>query len=789
MREDFRWIGKPLPTLESPVKARGMAAYVADLRLPRLLVGKVLRSPHPHARIVRIDTRGAEVMPGVRAVLTWQSIPQIHWGHEIKDQTALAAGQVRFAGEEVSAVAADDEDAAMEALDRIRVEYGILDPVLNIDEALAEGAPVLHEGSPGNIARRMSFLRGDPEAGFKRAAVVYENVFETSMQHHAYMEPIGTLAEVDPSGKITLHAPVQNIFPARDRVAEALGVPSSRVRIIQPAVGGAFGGKMVDEPNTVIAALLARASGRPVLLNNSRTEEFLASRPRVPYRIRLRLGASSDGTFTAKEAFIQGDAGAYCGRTQKVLSVTCMRMDNCYRFGSLRTEAQMIYTNRLPTGAFRGMGNPQMVFSLEACIDQVAESLGMSPVEIRLKNAIRQGETSIHGWEMKSCGLPECIQKAADACQWPVSEAGGRVAGGESPGGQSSIRRGRGMACAVHVSGNRVHVDWDGANAEVRIREDGRACLVIGEGDIGQGANTVLAMIAAEELGFRIEDVELSAADTDHTPLGFGARASRLTFIAGNAVRRAARRARKEILNLAASRLEASPEDLQIQDGQVSVVGTEEKGISVQELMESSVCRSGWEPILARATYDPPSVMADSTRYGNVAGAYTFTAQVAEVEVDLETGRIEVQRLVAADDIGRALNPLTAEGQVEGAVIQGMGLALFERMIYDQGVVVNGSFADYPLPKAEGSPLIETLLVETDDPYGPFGGKGGSETPIDPTAAAIANAVYDAAGVRITSLPITAETVLQALKARDDHEEESAPDPRLTAACVDRKSV
>ena len=320
------------------------------------------------------------------------------------------------------------------------------------------------------------------------------------------------------------------------------------------------------------------------------------------------------------------------------------------------------------------------------------------------------------------------------------------------------------MACAVHVSGNRVHMDWDGAGAEVRIREDGRAGLVIGEGDIGQGANTVLALIAAEELGFRLGDIELSAADTDSTPLGFGARASRLTFIAGNAVRSAAGKAREEILGLAAFRLEVAREDLRIDNGRISVVGSGEKGLSVEELIRDSVCRPGWEPIVTRATYDPPSVMADETRYGNIAGAYTFTAQAAEVEVDIETGRIEVLRLIAADDIGRALNPLTAEGQVEGAVIQGLGLALYERMIYEGGEVVNGSFADYPLPRAEGSPPIQTVLVETNDPYGPFGGKGGSETPIDPTAAAIANAVYDATGVRMTSLPVTAEKLLTALK-------------------------
>jgi CO/xanthine dehydrogenase Mo-binding subunit len=764
---EHRWIGKPTPTLEAPGKARGTADFVTDLRPSRMLIGKVLRSPHPYARLASLDTTAAKKVSGVRAVLTWKDIPQVRWGHEIKDQTALAADYVRFAGEEVAAVAAVDEDAAFEALERIRVEYEPLSPVLNIDAALAEGAPRLHEHSPDNVARRMEFLRGDPDREFNQAAAIYENVFETSMQHHAYMEPIGTVAEVDSSGKVTLYAPVQNIFPARDRVAEALGVSASWVRVVQPTVGGAFGGKMVDEPNTILAALLARAARMPVQLMNTRTEEFRASRPRVPYRIRLRVGVASDGTLVAKEALIWGDAGAYCGRTLKVLSVTCMRMDNCYQFKSLKTDARMIYTNRLPAGAFRGMGNPQMVFALEACLDHLAEELGIDPLELRLKNAIREGETSIHGWEMKSCGLTDCIEKAAEACDWlghrkekSEREGDSSVSSSGTPGKV----RGLGMACAVHVSGNRVHMDWDGANAEIRIREDGRASLVIGEGDIGQGANTVLALIAAEELGFSLEDVELSPADTDSTPLGFGARASRLTFIAGNAVREAAKKAKNKILHLAAIQLEAPRDDLQIDNGWISVVGSKEKGISVHDLVKGSVCRPGWEPIVTQATYDPPSVMADKTRYGNVAGAYTFTAQVAEVEVDCETGRVEVLRLIAADDIGRALNPLTAEGQVEGAVIQGLGLALSEGMIFDGGEVVNGNFADYPLPKAEGSPLVETYLVETNDPYGPFGGKGGSETPIDPTAAAIANAVYDATGVRMTSLPITAEKLLKALK-------------------------
>ena len=761
MREDLRWIGRPTPTLESPDKVRGRANFVTDLRLPRMLFGCVLRSPLPHARIAGLDTAAAVRVRGVRAVLTGRDIPPVHWGSQVKDQTALAMDRVRFIGEEVAVVAADDEDAAQEAIERIRVDYEPLPAVYTIDEALAQGAPQLHEGGPGNVAARRALRRGDPDEGLRRSAAVYENVFETSMQYQGYLEPIGTVADVDASGRVTLYAAVQNLFPCRERVAKALEVPVSGVRVIQPHVGGAFGGKMADEPNAILAALLARAAGRPVKLVNLRTEEFRAARPRVPIRIRIRVGAAADGTVLAKQTHILGDAGAYCGRSMSVLNNTCVRMDNCYRIPAVSADARSVYTNHLPTGSFRGMGNPQMVFALEACFDHLAGELGIDLVEFRLRNAVREGDTSVHGWKINSCGLSECIRKAAGIAGWAEHRKAKPRPG--APAGPAKAR-GMGTACAIHVSGNRSAGNWDGANAEVRVHEDGRATLVIGEGDIGQGANTVLALIAAEAMGLPLEHIRLSPADTDLTPVGLGARASRLTFIAGNAVRRAAEKAKTELLAMASDRLEVAPEDLDIRDGRVSAAGSGDRGITVEDLMGDPDCRPGERPIVVRATFDSPSSEPDETRYGNVSGAYTFTAQAAVVEVDRETGQVDVLRLIAADDIGKALNPLTAEGQVEGAVIQGMGWALFERMIHDGGEIVNGNLADYPLPRAEGSPRVETILVETNDPIGPFGGKGGSETPIDPTAAAIANAVYNAIGIRITSLPITAEKVLKALR-------------------------
>ena len=421
MRDDLRWIGRPTPTLESPAKVRGRADFVTDLRLPRMLFGCVLRSPLPHARIAGLDTAGAVRVRGVRAVLTGRDIPPVRWGSQVKDQTALAMDRVRFSGEEVAVVAADDEDAAREAIERIRVDYEPLPAVYTIDEALAEGAPQLHEGGPGNVAARRTLRRGDPDEGLRRSAAVYENVFETSMQYQGYLEPIGTLADVDASGRVTLYAAVQNLFPCRERVAKALEVPVSGVRVIQPHVGGAFGGKMADEPNAILAALLARAAERPVKLVNLRPEEFRAARPRVPVRIRIRVGAAADGKILAKETHILGDAGAYCGRSMSVLNNTCVRMDNCYRIPAVSADARSVYTNHIPTGSFRGMGNPQMVFALEACFDHLAGELGIDPLQFRLRNAVREGDTSVHGWEINSCGLSECIRKAAGIAGWAKS--------------------------------------------------------------------------------------------------------------------------------------------------------------------------------------------------------------------------------------------------------------------------------------------------------------------------------------------------------------------------------
>jgi CO/xanthine dehydrogenase Mo-binding subunit len=762
----FTLLGKPHPMVDSPQKVLGAADYAPDLVLPGMLIGKLLRSPHAHARITRLDVSRARKLPGVKTVLTWDDIPQIKWGHENNDQTALACGKVRFMGEEVAAVAAIDEATALEALELIEVEYEPLPYVLDQIEALEPGAPHVHDEWPGNLAWETRLERGDVEKGWGEAAAVYEDTYRTPNQYLAFMETVGAVADVDVSGKVTVWPSCQSVYFARSRISKVLGIPESRVRVIQPYVGGAFGGKLNDDPNAQLCALLAIAANKPVKLCNTRTEEFLGTRPRVPAVITIKMGVRKDGTICAKETDIISNCGAYTGRSAKIMNVTAMRIDNAYRMRNLKTRARLVYTNRLPSGAFRGLGNPQMIFAFESALDHLAEQIGMDPVEIRLVNAIKTGETSIHGWKMSSCGLTECIRFVAD---------GSRIVQNRARGAGGGVkRRGIGMANAIHVSGNRHYTNWDGSSATVKMNPDGRVNLIIGEGDIGQGASTVFSLICAEEMGLRIADIDVSKPDTDLTPMCMGGFASRLTMVAGNAVKKAAAEAREQILEAAAEQLEADRSDLEIREGIVHVKGAPERRLTVGEVCKDGMFRQGGIPISVSVAVDNPTEMADKNRYGNVSPGYTFCSQAAEVEVDIETGQVKILNFWVADDVGRTLNPLTVEGQIQGAVMQGMGYAMYENWILDAGQVVNGNFADYTLPKAECLPeKVHSALIETYEPNGPYGAKGASETAIDPVAAAIGNAIYDAVGVRIKSLPFTPQKVLTALRGKAGLTEDS----------------
>ena len=752
-------IGSSVPQVNAKDKVAGRAQYVGDIKIAGMLHGKVLRSPHPHARIVSIDTSRARALRGVKVVVTGADTPTRLWGPIHKEHRILATGKVRFAGEEVAAVAAVDESTALDALELIRVEYEVLPAVLDPEQALAPGAPEVHEGN-GNLAREIHISRGDVDAGFKLAAAVYEATYDMSYQYHGYMEPMGTLAVPDGNGGITLWAPTQSIYLTRAFVSEALDIPASNVRVIQTVIGGAFGGKLTEDANTPLAAFLAMKSGRPVRLINNRLEDFLAARSSIPTRVWLKMGLAKDGEIVAKDSVIVSDNGAYSGLAPEMVLVTAFRTDCLHRLKNVRSHARLAFTNKIPSGTFRAFGTQQMAFPLDSHLTVLAGMIGMDPVDVHLRNAIQTGDTSVHGWHIGSCGLSECLTKARDAIGWQTKHARANQRG--------PMRRGVGIGSGLHVTANRQLGNWDGSTVLIRINEDGRVKLITGESDLGQGSNTVLSQICAAELGVPLDHITVATPDTDSAPFCFGTFASRVTILAGNAVIMASREAKDKLLAVAAEVLETAATDLAIENGRIHVVGVEDHGMSVAEAARMHIFRKGGEGIYTRATYDAPTEMADKqTFYGNVAPAYSFAAQAVEVEVDTETGQVHVVDSFVADDCGKAINPKAVEGQIHGAVMQGIGWALYENFIFEDGRLINGNFADYTMATADASPDLRHVIVETIDPNGPFGAKGASETAMVPTAGAIANAVWDAVGVRINSLPITPEKILAALREKE----------------------
>ena len=750
-------MGQRLPRGDGLEKVTGRAEFVSDVSLPGLLWGAVLRSPYPHARIRNIDTSRARSLPGVRAVVTADDTPGRTWGVFIKDQPVLAGSKVRYVGEEVAAVAACDLDTARAAVDLIEVDWEPLPAVFEPDEAMRPEAPLLHEDKGTNVAATISVERGNVEEAFARSDVVVEHTFQSQPQWHAAIETLGSVAQFSPTGKLTLWMNTQTLFMARGRIAWALGLSEADVRIIQPYVGGGFGGKSCDDNNALVCALLARAAGRPVKLINTREEEFLAgSRPRVPMRIRVKMGFSSDGRVQAKQLRVVADNGAYCGKAPGVFGVTSLRHDTAYVYPNVKVDAFLVYTNKIPTGAFRGFGNPSAEWAVEQAWDLAAEALGMDPVDLALLNAAEPGYVSPHGNRVISCELKQCIRRAAELIDWKAKRA------------NRQPYRGLGLGTTVHVSGKRHFGDYDGSSAVLKISEDGKALIWSGEGEIGQGTMTVLSQIAAEELGLPYADVSVTRADTDLTTYCHGAYASRLTYVAGNAVRDAASKAKAQVLETAAELLETSAADLQIRDGVISIKGVPTgRTVTVAEVARARLFRRGGEPIVASGSFDPDSVLSDETRYGNESGAYNFGAQMAEVEVDPETGQLKILDFVSVADCGTVVNPIAAEGQQEGAIAQGLGYALTERLLVEDGQPQNPNFSDYKIPCTLDVPPLTVAFADSYEPTGPFGAKGLGELGLDPTAAVLANAIHDACGVRITQLPITAEKIHRALKLRE----------------------
>ncbi len=761
-------IGQRVPKLDAMDKATGRAEYGHDLHLPGMLYGKIMYSGVPHARIVSIDVSRAKKLRGVKAVLTGADNFAHKFGYGA-DNTPLKRDKIRTRRDEVAAVAAVDEETAEEALELIQVEYAPLPTLFDPVAALAEGAPLVHEDKKNNLFTRYDYSHGDAERAFDSADVIVEGEFQLPYVAHGAMETAFALASFDLQGRLTLWSTTQIPFLLQRDLSEALGIPGRDIRVIQPAIGGAFGRGLDVYPFEPIAALLAKAAGKPVRIAFTREEEFIANAARQPALIQARSAAKRDGTLWAREARMVLDAGAYVSWGAVTPLVMMETTASLYRVPHVKFVADVVYTNNLPTGAMRGYGNPQSTFYVETQMDQLAEKLGMDPVEFRLKNANVPNSETPQGLKITSCGLRECITEAAERIGWERRKANdeGRKAQ-ENVGHPSSVvRRGFGIACTLNVGGGARIYRSDGCGATVKVDDFGRVTLVTGSTEIGQGSETALAQIVAEALGVLIEDITVINSDTSIKPWDVGTHASRTTFIAGNAAWLAAKDANRQILAAAAQALGVAPDVLESRDRMIRAKNDANKTIAFDKVVRGMHYREGGVVVIGAGWYDPPTKLVDKDTYkGNISAAYGFGAQAAEIEVDMETGKVRVLKIVAAHDLGRAINPMYVEGQIEGGIQMGVGYALTEELLVREGRVLNPTLLDYRMPTALDMPQIETVIVETADPEGPFGAKGVGEMGGTPTAPAIANALYDAIGVRMYQVPMTAERVLKAIREK-----------------------
>ncbi len=755
----FSVIGKATPKRDGLDKVTGRTQYLHDLVLPRLAHGAILRTRFPHARILRIDTGRAESLPGVLGVITAERVEQRPFGFA-KDHLALKGcprdgGKVRCIRDEIAAVAAESDAIAREALELITVEYEELPAVFDPDSALRAGAPLVHEELGSNLANlRYQFSHGDVDEAFARAAVVASGTYRLNYVTTACLGTMAAMASWNPDGTLTMWSTTQVPFLYQRDLAEALGITGDRVRVIQPPVGGNFGRGLDLYPIDIIAALLARRVGRPVKIAFERIEEFIASPTREPCVIRMRTAADGAGRLLARDAHVVIDNGAYVSWGSTTPYVMLATTAGLYRCPAVRFDTTIVYTNNPYSGSMRGYGNLESTFAIEAQMDDVAERLGMDRVAIRRLNASQAGDVNPQGSVITSCAMGECLDWVEQAIARPPARR-------PRPGG----KRGVGYAAMFHVGGGARVYRSDGCGAIVKLDDFGTLSLLTGASEIGQGSETVLAMIVAEELGVPVERVAVINSDTAVKPWDVGAHASRTTFIAGNAALLAARELRQKLLALAATVMDERAEDLELVEGQVRVKGHPERSLPYERVVRAGHFRAGGRTLVAEAFYDPPSEMLSKDLRGNVSAAYGFAAQAVLVEVDGTTGKVEVLKIASAHDVGRALNPPAAEGQIHGGIHMGLGYALSEELVIHEGRVLNPQFMEYALVPAGDMPEIAIRLSETVDEAGPFGAKGLGESGVIPVAAAVANAVKDAVGVRITELPLRPERVHRALAA------------------------
>ncbi|MBI5444281.1 MAG: molybdopterin-dependent oxidoreductase [Deltaproteobacteria bacterium] len=765
MANKYRVVGQRLPKADAALKATGDAKFAADLAVPGMLWGRVLRSHVPHAKILHIDTSRAERLPGVRAVVTGQDFPPVKYGFlpSTRDQYPLCRDKVRYIGDELAAVAAVDKDVAEEALDLIRVEYEELPAVFDPEEAMLPGAPQLHDHVENNVSVQTHMNFGDVEQAFKDSYYVREDRFVTQSIVHGFIEPHATLVQWDAGGKITLQGSKQSPYIVYRNLARSLDVPPSQVRLISPYVGGGFGGKQEPIALDFAAALLSKKTGRPVKIVYDQEEVLIGARRRHAMVIRLKTGVKKDGTLTGVECKLVADGGAYSSVGALSIYLAGAFLGVPFRVPNLKYDAYRVYTNKPFAGALRGHGLPQTRFAAEQQLEMIAEELGIDPLEIRLKNAYTAGETSCNGFVINSCGLTESLLRTAEVVDWK-----GRKSRKKQEGTKA---RGIGIASNSQCTGARMG-GHNAASAVIKVHEDGGVTLQTGATDVGQGCETVLAQIVAEELGLDFDEVHVTQNDTEVTPIDPGTYGSRVTFTSGNAARAAAADIRRQVFSFVAEKLEADPEDLEIGHHKVYVKGSPERGLPWLSAVRHAYYSKD-TPLLGRGSATPGTGMVNLvTGEGNLSGAYSFGTQAAEVEVDTETGHVKIVNMVVSHDSGYAINPLLTEGQQEGSVIIGEAQVLYEELPTDKGQILATSFHMYGMPSAMDAPeRIRTEHIETNDPAGPYGAKESGEGTSISTMPAIANAIYDAIGVRVHELPFTPEKVLKALEEKKAREQ------------------
>ncbi len=753
MTQPFDIIGKTVPKRDGAEKVTGRTRYLHDLVLPRLAHGKILRARYPHARIVRIDTSRARALPGVLAVLTGDDVEPQPFGFA-KDQVALKRRKVRCIRDEVAAVVAETPEIAEGALALIDVEYEELAAVFDPRAALEPGAPLVHEELGTNAHHlQYQFTRGDVDRAFAEAAAVVEDTYTLNFVTPACLGTMVAIADWDAADALTMWSTTQVPFLYQRDLAAALGITGDRVRVLQPPIGGNFGRGLDLYPIDVIAALLARRVRRPVKIEFDRVEEFIACPTREPCAIRLRTAADRDGRLLARAAHVMIDNGAYTSWGSTTPSVMLSTVAGLYRVPNVRFDTTIVYTNNPYSGSMRGYGNPESTFAVESQMDELAERLGIDPLELRRRNATKPGDVNPQGFVITSFAMLECLDAAAEEIRK------------DPPPLRSGWKRGVGYAGMFHVGGGARVYRSDGCGAIVKLDDFGRVTLLTGATEIGQGSDTVLAMIVAETLGVPIERVDVVNSDTSVRPWDVGTHASRTTFVAGNAARLAAEKVKAQLLEMAAAELEEPAARLDVKGGFVFVKGEPQQRLPYAEVARAGHFRHHGRVLVAEAFYDPPTAMLDKDFQGNISAAYTCAVQAALLDVDPETGTVEVRRVASAHDVGRALNPGAAEGQVHGGIHMGLGYALTEHLVVAEGQVLTQSFMDYAVLKADAMPEIVVRLIETVDQEGPFGAKGLGESGVIPVAAAVANAIKNAIGIRFTELPITPARVRAALAA------------------------